>query len=131
MDITALDPGQTICTRDAALTADLVERYVAAVQDDSRIYGEEGLVPPMAVAALVMAAAMEEMGLPAGAVHTGQELTFVRPVPVGSMVRCTAVVASNSVRRGTRFLALDLTGAVSGAPAVEGRTTLAVAEEER
>jgi len=131
MALTALDPGQTICTRDDAVTADLVERYTAAVQDDSRIYAEEGLVPPMAVAALVMAAAMEEIELPAGAVHTGQELRFVRPVPVGSLVRCTAVVASNSVRRGTRFLALDLTGAVNGAPAVEGRTTLAVAEGER
>ena len=131
MALDEFDPGRTLCVRESAVTADLVAGYVAAVEDDSPLYGAAGLVPPMAVAALVMAAAMEEMRLPAGAVHTGQELTFARPVPIGSLVRCTAVVASNGVRRGTRFLTLDLTGAVDGVPAVEGRTTLAVAEEER
>ena len=61
--------------------------------------------------------------------HTGQELTFSRPVAMGSAIRCSATVAANSVRRGTRFLTLDLRGERDGEAAVEGRAALAIPEE--
>ena len=131
MDLAALEPGQTLCERDVALTEERVARYLRAVGDDAAVYAELGVAPPMAVAALAMAAAMEAVALPAGAVHTGQELAFTAPAPVGASVRCVASVGANSVRRGTRFLALDLRAASlpDGAPLVEGRASLAIAEE--
>ena len=129
MELNTLEPGHRLVDREIVVTEEMAGAYVRAVGDECALYAEEGLVPPMAVAALVMAEAMDAVSLPAGAVHTGQELTFSRAVAMGSAVRCSATVAANSVRRGTRFLTLDLRGALDGEAAVEGRAALAIPEE--
>ena len=128
MDLGTLEPGHTLVEREIVVTAAMANAYVAAVGDANALYADEGLVPPMAVAVLVMAEAMDAVSLPAGTVHTGQELTFSRPVAMGAAVRCSATVAANSVRRGTRFLTLGLRGALDGEVAVEGRAALAIPE---
>ena len=130
MDLNTIEPGHSLVERETVITEEMADAYIRAVGDGSTLYADEGLVPPMAVAALVMAEAMDAVGLPAGTVHTGQELTFSRPVATGATVRCSAIVAANSVRRGTRFLTLDLHGALDGEAAVEGRTALAIPEAD-
>jgi len=85
-------------------------------------------VPPMAVAALVMSQALKAIELPAGAVHIGQELGFQAAVNVGADVDCSARVVQNSVRRGTRFMALEITAGVGEAKALTGRVSLAIPE---
>lgn len=130
MDLNTLEPGHALVDREIAITALMADAYVRAVGDACALYADEGLVPPMAVAALVMAEAMEAVSLPAGAVHTGQELTFSRAVAMDSAVRCSATVIANSVRRGTRFLTLDLRGELDGEAAVEGRAALAIPEAD-
>ena len=130
MDLNTLEPGHALVDREIVITSAMAGAYTQAVGDGNRLYADEGLVPPMAVAALVMAEAMDAVSLPAGTVHTGQELTFSHPVAMGATVRCSATVAVNSVRRGTRFLTLDLRGALDGEAAVEGRAALAVPEAD-
>lgn len=129
MDLSTLEPGHTLVEREIDITAAMADAYISAVGDGNALYGNEGLVPSIAVAALVMAEAMDAVSLPAGTVHTGQELTFSQPVAMGSTVRCSATVAANSVRRGTRFLTLDLRGALGGETAVDGRAALAIPED--
>ena len=129
MDLNTLEPGHRLVDREIVVTEEMAGAYVRAVGDECALYAEEGLVPPMAVAALVIAEAMDAVSLPAGTVHTGQELTFSRAVAMGSAVSCSATIAANSVRRGTRFLTLDLLGALDGEAAVEGRAALAIPEE--
>ena len=129
MELNTLEPGHRLVDREIVVTEEMAGAYVRAVGDECALYAEEGLVPPMAVAALVMAEAMDAVSLPAGTVHTGQELTFSHAVAMGSAVRCSATVAANSVRRGTRFLTLDLRGELDGEAAVEGRAALAIPEE--
>ena len=129
MDLNTLEPGHSLVDCEIVVTDSMADAYIKAVGDESTLYTEERLVPLMAVVALVMAEAMDAVSLPAGTVHTGQELTFSRPVAMGSVVRCSATVAANSVRRGTRFLTLDLRGERDGETAVEGRTALAIPEE--
>ena len=112
------------------MTAADAAAYRSAVDDDGPLYEQEHVVPPMAVAALVMGAAMRAVELPAGAVHTGQELDFVRPVPEQAELRCVATVAQNSVRRGTRFLVIGIQGSLGGETAVSGKATIAIGEGE-
>ena len=112
------------------ITSEAAAAFRSAVGNDAELYARERLVPPMAVAALVMSAAMRAVDFPAGAVHTGQELEFSMPVAENSELACTASVAQNSVRRGTRFLVLEITADVQGRRAVTGRISLAVAESE-
>ena len=129
MDLNTLEPGHALVEREIVISTAMADAYISAVGDSNALYADEGLVPSMAVAALVMAEAMDAVSLPAGTVHTGQELTFSQPVSMGSTVRCSATVAANSVRRGTRFLTLDLRGELAGETAVEGRAALAIPEE--
>lgn len=128
MDLSRLEPGQLLMERRVAVTAERAAAYAAATGDGCALYAEEGVVPPMAVAALALAEAMAAVSLPAGAVHTGQELAFLRPVPANAEANVTASVAVNGVRRGTRIFALDLRADLDGEPALEGRTSLAIPE---
>ena len=129
MELATLEPGHSLFDVKMTITEDQVQAYLDAVEDDDDIYRAEGLAPPMAVAALVMAAAMRAVELPAGAVHTGQELDFVAPVRLGAELDCGATVAQNSVRRGTRFLVLQITGGTGSQPAMSGRVSIAIAGE--
>ena len=130
MDLATLEPGSELFSQRITMTGDAVAGYLAAVEDDGDAYAQEGVVPPMAVAALVMAEALKAIELPAGAVHTGQELGFLAAVDVGAEVQCTAKVVQNSVRRGTRFVALEITADVGDERALTGRVSLAIPEEE-
>ena len=134
MDLPILEPGRTLLHAPLTISPQEIDAYLSAVDDDADVYRAEHLAPPMAVAALVMASAMRAVGLPAGAVHTGQELDFAAPValgPDGATLDCLASVAQNSVRRGTRFLVLEITADVQGRRAVTGRISLAVAESKK
>jgi acyl dehydratase len=131
LDLSALEPGQALFSKRIVVTAADAASYLTAVEDDAALYAAERLVPPMAVAALVMGAAMEAVALPSGAVHTGQELEFAAPVREGTELACGATVAQNSVRRGTRFLVLEIHGERGGVTAVAGRTSIAIAESSK
>ena len=130
MDLAALEPGHSLFYVKMTIAEDQVRAYLKAVDDDADVYRVEGLAPPMAVAALVMGATMRAVELPAGAVHTGQELDFVAPVSLGAELDCGATVAQNSVRRGTRFLVLHITANTGTDRAMSGRVSIAIAGEE-
>ena len=126
MDLSTLEPGQTLFSSSMTISAEQAAAYRSAVGDGAALYDEERVVPPMAVAALVMGGAMRAIQLPPGAVHTGQELEFLRPVPEGTVLSCSASVVSNGVRRGTRLLVLELRALDGAGTAVRGRATIAV-----
>ena len=87
-----------------------VSKYVGAVADSTALPGGpgEGKAPPMAVAALGLRGVLDDLGIPSGALHAGQELSFSGPVDVDARLRCRATVARNSVRRGSRFVDIVL-----------------------
>jgi len=133
MDLAILETGQTLLRAPLTISPQEIDAYLDAVDDDAEVYRAEHLAPPMAVAALIMASAMRAVALPAGAVHTSQELDFAAPValgPDGATLDCLASVAQNSERRGTRFLVLEIAADIQGRRAVTGRISLAVAESE-
>ena len=125
MDLSTLEPGQRLFSRSMAISAPAAAAYRSAVGGDAADAGEH-TVPPMAVAAMVMGAAMEAVELPAGAVHTAQELEFARPVDEGASLMCSATVVSNSVRRGTRFIVLEMLGDDDTGTALRARATIAI-----
>ncbi len=128
MDLTTVEPGQTIFEGPMTISHADAVAYRLAVEDNAPLYEQEHVVPSMAVAALVMGAAMSAIQLPAGAVHTGQELEFARPVAEGTQLSCRATAVQNSIRRGTRFLVLDIEGADGSEVAVRGRATIVISE---
>lgn len=113
-----------------ALDGETVARYLAATGDDNNIYWRNGaphIVPPLAVAALSLRGMAENLALEPGALHTGQELTFRRPITVGERLTTQARVGGSSKRRGMAVLAIDITVVDDmGEEALSGRMNLLV-----
>jgi len=129
--IEALEKGHQFSATSFVLDEDAVARYVEAVEDEAlpRLAQAEGKawVPPMAVAALALRSLMEEMVLPAGAIHISQELEFVRAVEAGERITCRAWLSHRSQRGGWWVLAVEMEGAgESGQPVLAGRSTVMV-----
>jgi acyl dehydratase len=111
LDYAALAVGDTISDRTFPIDTNAVEKYVGAVRDQSGVFDgadSEPIVPPMAVAAFALRGVLEDLGIPNGTLHTGQEMTFSGAVPVGDTLSCQAKVAQNSVRAGFRFIGVGM-----------------------
>lgn len=127
-----LPRGHELPVAQFRLTVDDVRRYLDAVQDRSGAYGEgpEGPVqaPPLAIAALALRTILEKVELPAGVVHTGQEVEFRRLVPVGASLRSRARIAHRSEMRGVivSVIEFDVEEEGSSTPSVVGRATVMV-----
>ena len=76
------------------LSPEWVREYTAAVEDEAIGALDEGLVPPMAVAALAVRSLLEGAELPPGTIHLGQEMAFLKPVRLGERLSVSARVAS-------------------------------------
>jgi acyl dehydratase len=129
--IEALEKGHQFPGTSFVLDDETVARYLEAVEDEAlpRLAqaASKAWVPPMAVAALALRSLMEEMTLPAGAIHGSQELGFVRAVETGERITCRAWLSHRSQRAGWWILAVEMEGVdESGQPVLTGRLTVMV-----
>ena len=110
VDYSTLAVGQEVSNRSIRVAGGTVSKYVDAVADSTALPGGPGeaKAPPMAVAALGLRGVLDDLGIPSGALHAGQELSFSGPVDVDARLRFRATVARNSVRRGSRFVDIAL-----------------------
>jgi len=108
------------------LTVQDVSRYLDAVEDTNVMYGERALAPPLAVAARALGALLDVLELPAGTLHTGQEVEAHAGVPVGARLTLGGRIAQRSERAGLviSVIEFEVTPAGSEAPALTGRTTV-------
>ena len=108
------------------VTAEALRQYLEAVEDANPVYLERGLAPPLAVAARALGAVLETIELPAGALHTGQEVEAHAGVPIGSTLTLSGRIAQRSERAGLIISVIEFEATPEGAPtlAVTGRTTV-------
>ena len=132
MDYSKLSPGDEISKRTYVLDADTVSKYVDAVGDRSRL-GSDGkgrsLAPPMVVAALGLRGVVNDLAIPGGTLHVGQELAFKGVIPVGETLECQATLVQNSVRGEWRFMVVQMevcTG--NGRKVLDGKSTIILPE---
>jgi hypothetical protein len=90
------------------LDAGKVSAYVKAVGDTTRIYEDSNNVPPMAVAALAMAAMGRQMELPPGSIHVSQEFEFANVVKLGETLISYATVKRNVARGKLHMLTIGI-----------------------
>ena len=89
---------------DSSMVAD----YIRVVGENSTLYQDSELVPPMAVAALTIAELSKAISLPAGAIHVSQELEFKDTVSTGDTLTSNAKVSRNLKRGNFQILTIDL-----------------------
>lgn len=111
------------------LTEDRVREYLDAVGDDLAVYAEAGLVPPLALCAWALGAMLERLSLPAGTIHSIQEMEALAGVPVGEEIRGEALPERPRSRGGLRFMTVGYT-LYNGSddPVQRGRTTVLTPE---
>ncbi|MBF6599690.1 MAG: hypothetical protein IVW36_04185 [Dehalococcoidia bacterium] len=100
-----------------------VRAYLDAVGDGTS-YGDA--VPPLAALALGLAALQEQLSLPAGSLHTGQEVEQLAVMRAGEDLTLSGEIAQRSERQGLVISVIALEVAAAGAPALRARTTILV-----
>jgi hypothetical protein len=129
--LTDLPQGHEFTLAGFTLTRERVEQYLAAVDDDQPIYFERNVCPPMAVAALALGAILESVELPAGTLHTGQEIDQRAVVPIDAPIALQSRLARRSDRAGLAICVIEFEVTPEGAsePALVGKSTVMVAPE--
>lgn len=128
VDYSQLIPGQEISSRTFVMDGDTVSRYTEAVEDSNNVFsadGQQELAPAMAVAALSLGGVINDLQIPGGTVHAGQELNFGKAVALGETLACSASLAQNSVRGDWRFMVVNLEVTDSkGQYVMDGKSTI-------
>jgi len=104
-----------------SLSADAVRAYLDAV-GDTNDYADT--IPPLAAVALALNALQEQIALPEGSLHTGQEVEHVAPVRAGGTVTLAGRIAQRSERQGFVISVIELEIAMSAGVAIRARTTI-------
>jgi hypothetical protein len=110
-DYAALVVGDTISDRTFPAGHDSVNKYVAAVRDESGVFDpteQQPTVPPMAVATFALRGVLDDLGIPEGTLHVGQEMAFLGAVRADEELSCKAVISQNAVKTGFRLLAVGM-----------------------
>ena len=131
IDYAALAIGQEVSRQSYVLDKKSVDLYMEAVQDNSSMDAPyesadlPNLAPPMSVAALSLRGVVNDLKIPGGTLHVGQEMTYTKPVEVGEQLDCVAVLTSNNVRGDWRFMVVDLQVSNSaGKIVMDGKSTI-------
>ena len=128
LEYSKLSSGQSISKRAFRLDSEAVRQYVSAVSDVALERGSAH-VPPMCLAAMSLRGVIDDLQIPGGTVHAGQELQFLAEVEVGEELICEAVLAQNSVRGEWRFLVVELeTRDPAGRAVLTGKSTIMLPE---
>ena len=130
IDYAALVQGQEISSHIYLLDLEIVSQYIEAVGSSHQRWrisdeNESQLVPPMAIAAFSIRGVVNDLAIPGGTLHTGQEIEFLSPVYVGETLEFSAVILQNSVRGGWRFLVVGISVMfVKGRNVMKGKSTI-------
>lgn len=129
--LTALPQGHEFAAAGFTLTRERVEQYLAAVEDDQPVYLERGVCPSLAVAALALGSILETVELPAGTLHTSQEIEQRTAVAIATPLTLRARLARRSGRAGLAICVIEFDVTAEGAaePALSGKATVMVAPE--
>lgn len=91
------------------VTEQWVGEYLDAVGDSLPHYSELGLAPPLALAARALGALLERLALPAGAIHSLQEIQTRKAVGFGEEIRGVAHLGTPRQRGELKFITAEYT----------------------
>ncbi len=119
--ISAFPRGHEFPAATFSLSADEVKAYLAAV-GDANDYGDT--VPPLAIVALGLNALQEQIALPEGSLHTGQEIEHNGLVRAAEVLTLTGRIAQRSKRQGFVISVIEFEVSAAAGVAIRARTTI-------
>lgn len=126
-----IEAGSAIELGSWTIAEELVRDYLDAVGDDLDLYSETGLAPPLALCAYALGAMLEKLSLPAGTIHSIQEMDVLAGVAIGEVIRGEALPERPRSRGGLRFMTVGYAlSRTSGEVVQTGKTTVLTPESE-
>ena len=119
--ISSFPRGHEFSPATFTVPAERAVAYLRAVGDEGE-YGD--CVPPLAAVALGLGALQEQVSLPEGSLHTGQEVEQVTPAREGEVLSMTARIAQRSERQGFVISVIEFEIGGRAGAAVRARTTI-------
>ena len=121
-DFHSLHRGDALPPFEVCITVEDIRAYLAATGEPADAWSRS--VPPLALGALLLAGLMDEIPLPAGAVHIGQDFEFVSPLATGTPVTAQLSIAQQSVRQGSNIVVFGSEVRDGDRVVLRGRTTV-------
>ncbi len=122
IDFHALRRGDRLPAIAFTVTSADVGAYLDATGEDAHTWSVH--VPPLALGAYILAGLMEEMPLPPGALHAGQEFEFLDLVAQGEPLEADLTVAQQSMRQGSNIVVFASELRARGRSVLRGRTSV-------
>lgn len=119
--ISSFPRGHEFAPATFAVTVAQAAAYLAAVGDASG-YGDS--VPPLAAVALGLGALQEQIALPEGSLHTGQEVEHTAALRVGDALTLRGRIAQRSERQGYVISVIEYEIGQNDITAIRARTTI-------
>ena len=121
----AATPGTATDLGSWTISRHWVRSYLDAVGNPGSVCLELGLAPPVALSAWTLGSMLNSLSLPAGTIHSRQELQTHRPARLGETLRVAAHMGKPVQRAGLTMLAVAYTlEAGDGAAVQSGRSTV-------
>ena len=121
----ASTPGTAVDLGSWAISRSWVQSYLGAVGNTESISLELELTPPIALSAWALGSMLNTLSLPAGTIHSRQEMETHRPVNLGETVQVIAHQGKPAQRSGLTMLAVAYTlEGEDGSPVQSGRSTV-------
>ncbi len=115
--------GDTVPVFHFSVSAAEARAYLDATGDEHAALWTE-TVPPLAAGALMLAGLMDEVPLPPGAVHIGQDFEFVAPIAVDADIEARLTIAQQSLRGGSNVVVFGSEMTSGGRVVMRGRTMI-------
>ena len=107
MNLADLTVGTTLDLITLNFSLEKIANYLAATSDDSDMWIQEAIVPPLLVSAAILSELMKQVNLPPNLMHTGQEHTAHSIVPVNTDLMATVTLAQYSQRGGALIASFE------------------------
>ena len=107
MNLADLSVGTTLDLITLNFSPEKIKNYLAATSDDSDMWIQEAIVPPLLVSAAILSELMTQVNLPSNLMHTGQEHTSHSTVPADTDLMATVTLAQYSQRGGALIASFE------------------------
>ena len=130
IDYRQLEAGYEFPPISYRIDSSMVDAYLEAVEEDSSLYRDSDLVPPMAIAAQALAALSKAVSFPDGAVHISQVVEFVDTADTRDTITSYASVGRIQKRSRFHLLSINLSACKDGDRVVfRGKTDFILPEK--
>jgi len=128
LEIYSLQPGTIISNQFFEISEDNLDSYLRATGSTVLLESAKFKIPSIAIAAWALGATMKAISLPEGAVHISHQITASKSVRVGEKVNCLSKIMQNDIRRGVRFLKIEIQVTQNDAQVLSEVATITIKE---